>query len=570
MGRKRAVTFSLNQQIRRFTTVLFLLLSCVSIIWLLFLVRNYQHELNRMRQERIASYNREISAGIRQLNSVLDAYYMSNKDFSMLLNSQGKTAQWNRIYSLLSSMELQVRSGKNYDGLVLFYNGLQDDVYYMDPDIPFQDIRLILSSYRELSRDHTYEESVVAGAASVYWISMMTRGTASIGGIVRLDRGLPKEKDDTAGYGVVIHNAFYPTDGQMRQLSSEECAILTEDRNRVGDKIVYCGNKDSSGIMAVEILPDNIWLYADVFHIILLFFILLLFPLGVHIHHFVVSQLSLPLEDMTEAMLKIQEGDWSVRFHEPSGVTEIENVKAAIQVMLSEIEHYQIKVYEEQLNVQQTQLQYLRLRLTPHFYTNCLKNAYYMLELGEYEKTGKFLLCMSTHLRYLLQKDISKVTLEDEISFVQNYIKMQQFLLDGKVECHFQPIESNVNKARIPILLIQTFVENAVKYARTVNADQLIITVNVHLLDSEKEKYLDIGIHDNGPGYPEELLNQWNRNGLENAHHMTGGIINLLSRLRINYGRRASWYFRNDNGAVSEIIIPAENQEHGDAGHTAI
>lgn len=279
------------------------------------------------------------------------------------------------------------------------------------------------------------------------------------------------------------------------------------------------------------------------------------------------GQLETPLEDMTQAMERIQEEDWSVSFQSPNHVQEIEDVRQAIHVMLNRIETYRIQVYEEQLTRQETKLQYLRLRLTPHFYTNCLKNVYYMLKLHEYDSAEQFVLHMSTHLRYLLRKDVTQVTVKEEVDFVLNYLEMQKLLRSAKIEAEIKVPES-VYQVTIPILLLQTFVENTIKYGRDADGN-IHLVIMIREVTTEEGHWLDAAVADKGNGYPEDLLRRWNQKVFLKEDTETGGIVNLLCRLQIYYGQDTSWYFRNDNGAVSEILIPMDQRKEEDNECTA-
>ena len=108
----------------------------------------------------------------------------------------------------------------------------------------------------------------------------------------------------------------------------------------------------------------------------------------------------------------------------------------------------------------------------------------------------------------------------------------------------------------VPILTLQTFIENSTKYARDMTGKELRIRLNVKYRKTEEGNYLDITVKDNGPGYPEELLKVINEFKPEEKEGLGIGVINLQSRLRIFYGDKASWYFENQNGAVSELVLP--------------
>ena len=108
---------------------------------------------------------------------------------------------------------------------------------------------------------------------------------------------------------------------------------------------------------------------------------------------------------------------------------------------------------------------------------------------------------------------------------------------------------------RVPVLSVQTFVENSIKHAKLGSLNSvLLIKVKADLLTTEEGNYLDLVVRDNGQGYPEDVLNEIN--GAPKAGNKNVGINNLKRRCQILYGRKAEFTFLSRDGAVSECIIP--------------
>ena len=117
----------------------------------------------------------------------------------------------------------------------------------------------------------------------------------------------------------------------------------------------------------------------------------------------------------------------------------------------------------------------------------------------------------------------------------------------------------------VPILCVQTFVENSVKYARTVVAGMpLRLSVRVVLLATEEGEYLDLIVSDNCQGYSAEMLERINSGNIGDDGQAVG-IGNIIRRCRLLYGERAPLLFYNEDGAVSELILPEYGPEEGKA-----
>ncbi len=165
------------------------------------------------------------------------------------------------------------------------------------------------------------------------------------------------------------------------------------------------------------------------------------------------------------------------------------------------------------------------------------------------------MLCLSTHLRYLLQPNKPFVTLREEKAFVENYVELQRQLTQREIQCAIHIDEADLD-LQIPILALQTFVENSVKYAKRSGRERLEIWLRVVRLKGEDGEALNISYADRGGGYPPEVLDMLNNRVPVDREGLGVGIVNLLKRCRFHYGDAASWGFYNDDGAVSELILP--------------
>ncbi|MDG0809854.1 sensor histidine kinase [Cohnella rhizosphaerae] len=116
----------------------------------------------------------------------------------------------------------------------------------------------------------------------------------------------------------------------------------------------------------------------------------------------------------------------------------------------------------------------------------------------------------------------------------------------------------------VPPLIVQTMVENAIKYA--VNMDEPIrITVEVaQAEDGEGHPRLFIRVKDTGPGFPDEVLGRLasepDQAGSEGGEQI--GIWNARRRLRLLYQDRATIDFYNEAGlgAVVQIELPMDKK----------
>ena len=608
--------FSLKRQIVGASWLFIIIVALLLMTFLLSSINSYQKKANEKRSTDVMAYADTLETNLTQLRSVTGEIYAQNNYFNVIDTYPSVAERWNCIYNLMNVMHIQVNGNKNIAGLFLYYDAFEL-VQYETNNMPFAVVEQVKRDGKSIlnARSESYltEIESVNGES---WLSVYMRKAASaIGGTINLNQGLPDEKEKNAAYGVIADGKFYctgntesdqvqsetvldsalerateraleeagekipgaaleteaPSEKSMAELSSENKAVAEEKNteildslqisklqpgtNHIDGKVIYVHQLNSADLAVAVVLPESIWLYINGFHISYMLLIILFIIAAIRIEKFVYYELSRPLEDMTSALQSIKTGEWEVDFSAPNRISEIEDVRQSVKTLLAEIEQYKIKFYEEELEKAKIHRQYLQLQLTPHFYTNCLKNAYYMLMLKEYDNAEIFLQRLSVHLRYLLQQNNPFVTIREELDFVQNYVDLQKLMTSKPLTCEITADEEVMEK-EVPILTLQTFIENSTKYARDMTGKELRIHLIVKYRKTEEGNYLDITVKDNGPGYPEELLKVINEFKPEEKEGLGIGVINLQSRLRIFYGDKASWYFENHDGAVSELVLP--------------
>lgn len=111
----------------------------------------------------------------------------------------------------------------------------------------------------------------------------------------------------------------------------------------------------------------------------------------------------------------------------------------------------------------QSELQYLKYQLQPHFFFNSLNNIYALVD-AEPEKAKHTIHSLSKLMRHLLQNsEAESVFLSDEISFLNKYIDLMAIRQQDnvKIEVHFQ---QHIPEIEIAPLLFVSLVENAFKH----------------------------------------------------------------------------------------------------------
>lgn len=193
------------------------------------------------------------------------------------------------------------------------------------------------------------------------------------------------------------------------------------------------------------------------------------------------------------------------------------------------------------------QLAMLRYQLNPHFLFNTLNSISTLVLLKQTERANAMLARLSSFLRYTLANEpTAKVTLAQEVETLKLYLEIEKMRFEDRLRPHFR-IEPETIGARLPSLLLQPLIENAIKYAVTPaeNGADMWITAG------REGQAVRIEVADNGNGDGAEIA----------ASPSTGvGLANIRDRLSQAYGGAHRFETRkNEQGGFSVILeIPYE------------
>ncbi|MEO5773999.1 MAG: histidine kinase [Sphingomicrobium sp.] len=194
------------------------------------------------------------------------------------------------------------------------------------------------------------------------------------------------------------------------------------------------------------------------------------------------------------------------------------------------------------------QLAMLRYQLNPHFLFNTLNSISTLVLLKQTERANAMLARLSSFLRYTLANEpTAKVTLAQEVETLKLYLEIEKMRFEDRLRPHFK-IESETIGARLPSLLLQPLIENAIKYAVTPSENGADIWITAAQIGD----CVRMEVADNGTGQGAEIA----------ASPSTGvGLANIRDRLAQAYGQNHSFTTRkNERGGFSVVVeIPFES-----------
>lgn len=164
------------------------------------------------------------------------------------------------------------------------------------------------------------------------------------------------------------------------------------------------------------------------------------------------------------------------------------------------------------------EVSFLKAQINPHFLFNTL-NGIYTFVLKKSDKAAESVSKLSALMQYVATDATKeKVSLENEINYISNYIELQKLRLTNTTQVNFS-IEGNPSALQIEPLLLITFIENAFKYGVSTERESGIqITMTI----KEGNFRLDVR---NSKSHNKTLEN--NKSGI--------GLENTINRLHKSY-----------------------------------
>jgi len=193
--------------------------------------------------------------------------------------------------------------------------------------------------------------------------------------------------------------------------------------------------------------------------------------------------------------------------------------------------------------IAEVELRQLRTQINPHFLFNTL-NAISELGYDDPEAADRAITRLSGLLRKSLDEShVQQISLQAEIDFLEDYLALQRMLMRDTLDIAIS-VDSRALHARVPTMILQPLVENALTHGLNRNSASRI-QISAKLSDGA----LEIEIRDNGPG----VVSKPRESGRAGI-----GIANAQARLQHLYGRAASVTLHNgpDGGAMTRIMLP--------------
>jgi signal transduction histidine kinase len=214
-------------------------------------------------------------------------------------------------------------------------------------------------------------------------------------------------------------------------------------------------------------------------------------------------------------------------------------------------ERYERKGREDKLAkfAAEAKLSALRAQINPHFLFNALTTIGYLIQTAP-DKAFQTLMKLTQLLRGVLRSTEEFSSLGEEIKLIENYLDIEKTRFEERLSVKIE-IPAGLKKLRVPSLILQPLVENAVKHGISEAKSGGEVRILAELKIEEGDTFLYLNVADTGAGFDEKKTNS---DGI--------GLENIRQRLRSHYGKKAHLMIESNlrKGTSAEIKLPVKAQ----------
>ncbi len=192
----------------------------------------------------------------------------------------------------------------------------------------------------------------------------------------------------------------------------------------------------------------------------------------------------------------------------------------------------------------EARLNELRAKLNPHFLFNALNTTASLIPENPEKAEQSLVRLANLYRRVLAGADRDMVSVGEEMDLIADFLDLEKLRYDDRLTYRLDVPEA-VRSRRIPALLVQPLVENAVRHSRSRSSRPLEVSV----LCREDHVRFEISVSDTGPGFDPARVS------------IGHGLYGIQERLRLKYGRNAGMKIHSRIGSGTEILLWFSGEE---------
>ncbi len=239
-----------------------------------------------------------------------------------------------------------------------------------------------------------------------------------------------------------------------------------------------------------------------------------------------------PMNRLIEECNQISKGEEHVEFSRKESL-EVSFLSDTIKKMVENIVSLTKRSVEEEKKLAEEKMRVLQHQINPHFLNNVLQAIKALAIEKETEKISAMTTLLGHMMAYSVYEPYEYVELETELDYIKKYVELQNLRYDNRIFYQIS-CEKEARKVKIPKLILQPLIENAIEHGAT---PENLLSIDISAETDQNE--VVILINDNGKGISRTDLEELNRQlkkGEALRQKKSIGILNVNERLRRVFG----------------------------------
>ncbi len=540
-----------------------------------YIIAQYRRIYEREHEILTSDYAHKLGHDIDLLESYIKNIYSDNVHYQILKRPQITESQWMQATYYLNN-NFRAKAGiLDYFGGVFYYDEKWNSLRSEFSNYPYEGDsyrlnQLVKEVVRPLTGERMPCRAVMTYEEETYLVYVLGDHGKQLGYLINLSRYFAERENMQLVIADLAGNILVSQGAGILDGDSAACEIARKGQNSGFTCMISKENVSGQDLQILLVHQDKQLAFWNRIEFWLLFILIPFMAFAVlwNVYRFVRRIIYQPIDHFVHRLTEMKMEELPENFGDTGGESQLEEIRLInekLDELIAEMRQLEQDKYKKEKEADAALLQYYQLQVSPHFFLNCLNIIASLLHEQDVETVNTMIYSVSRHFRYVFQDYNSQVLLEEELEEVSAYCNI--YIIKNSVPLLLQQQVSEETKSyEVPILCIQTFVENSIKYA--VSKDRVLsVTIRANRIKDEGRAYLRICIMDNGEGYRPEVLEQLNRPVKEFQYHSRHvGVDNIKYRIFLLYGEKAKLYFYNSpaGGAVTEMLLPQEENESAD------
>lgn len=271
---------------------------------------------------------------------------------------------------------------------------------------------------------------------------------------------------------------------------------------------------------------------------------------------FVSSKITDPILQLGKSMKTVGLGEWPEPI-KPETEDELKDLIEGFNSMVEEQQSLIERIYDEQEHKKELEVSALEMKLdllqsqiNPHFIHNTLNAIQYTIVSERIDDASRMLKAFNMLLRASMSHDKDFISIKEEIDCLKSYSDIQKIRYDNIFNLEIT-IEEDLLGVKIPKLLLQPIVENAIFHGIVPKGESG--TVHVEIYNEDNEIFFTIS--DDGVGMEDNNVFTLTSSEKSKSSFNRISFRNINNRLLLAYGNEEGLQISSSKGVGTSVTF---------------